>query len=88
MWSCTAEWLRHRRQINEAKPMLITALESFRWRQARSSVSAPELSSDLNTVNSHLYRSFPKLAVTARHQLRDVVAQAGMPSAADQNAED
>ncbi len=54
MWSCTAEWLRHRRQINEAKPMLITALESFRWRQARSSVSAPELSSDLNTVNSHL----------------------------------
>jgi len=43
MWSCTAEWLRHRRQINEAKPMLITALESFRWRQARSSVSAPEL---------------------------------------------
>jgi hypothetical protein len=44
MGSCTAEWLRHRRRINEAKPMLITALESFRWRQARSSVSAPELS--------------------------------------------
>ena len=40
------------------------------------------------TVISHLHRSFPKLAVTARHQLRDVVAQAGMPSAADQNAED
>jgi len=44
MWSCTAEWLRHRHRINEAKPMLITALEWFRWRQARSSVSAPELS--------------------------------------------
>jgi DNA-binding NarL/FixJ family response regulator len=40
------------------------------------------------TVSSHLYRSFPKLGVTARHQLRGVIAQAGMPSASDQNAED
>ncbi|MGW9425550.1 LuxR C-terminal-related transcriptional regulator, partial [Streptomyces koyangensis] len=26
------------------------------------------------TVGSHLYRSFPKLGVTARSQLRDVLA--------------
>jgi DNA-binding CsgD family transcriptional regulator len=28
------------------------------------------------TVSSHLYRSYPKLGVTGRHQLRDVVARA------------
>jgi DNA-binding CsgD family transcriptional regulator len=28
------------------------------------------------TVSSHLYRSYPKLRVTGRHQLRDVVARA------------
>jgi DNA-binding CsgD family transcriptional regulator len=28
-----------------------------------------------HTVSSHLYRSFPKLGITARHQLRDVVAE-------------
>jgi DNA-binding NarL/FixJ family response regulator len=26
------------------------------------------------TVSSHLYRSFPKLGITDRHQLRDVIA--------------
>jgi DNA-binding CsgD family transcriptional regulator len=30
-----------------------------------------------HTVSSHLYRSFPKLGITARHQLRDVVTEAG-----------
>jgi len=29
------------------------------------------------TVSSHLYRSYPKLGVASRHQLRDVVAHAG-----------
>ena len=29
------------------------------------------------TVSSHLYRSYPKLAVASRHQLRDVVALIG-----------
>jgi len=29
------------------------------------------------TVASHLYRSFPKLGVASRHQLRDLLAQAG-----------
>jgi DNA-binding NarL/FixJ family response regulator len=27
------------------------------------------------TVSSHLYRSFPKLGITGRHQLRDVIAR-------------
>jgi len=29
------------------------------------------------TVSSHLYRSYPKLGVASRHQLRDVIAHAG-----------
>ena len=28
------------------------------------------------TVSSHLYRSYPKLGMASRHQLRDVVARA------------
>jgi DNA-binding CsgD family transcriptional regulator len=39
------------------------------------------------TVGSHLYRSYPKLGVASRHQLRDVIAQtstsAAQPSSAD-----
>jgi DNA-binding CsgD family transcriptional regulator len=30
------------------------------------------------TVSSHLYRSYPKLGVTSRHQLRDVIADASV----------
>jgi DNA-binding CsgD family transcriptional regulator len=115
-----AEWLRRQRRINEAKPMLIAALETFRRLRARSSaqraeaelracgVAAPAAEPDAlsqltpqqrqivtlasqgltnreigdrlflspHTVSSHLYRSFPKLGITARHQLRDVVAEA------------
>jgi DNA-binding CsgD family transcriptional regulator len=33
------------------------------------------------TVSSHLYRSYPKLGVAGRHQLRDVVARASTGSA-------
>jgi len=29
------------------------------------------------TVSSHLYRSYPKLGVASRHQLRDVIARTG-----------
>jgi DNA-binding CsgD family transcriptional regulator/tetratricopeptide (TPR) repeat protein len=32
------------------------------------------------TVSSHLYRSYPKLGVASRHQLRDVIAQTGTPA--------
>jgi DNA-binding CsgD family transcriptional regulator/tetratricopeptide (TPR) repeat protein len=39
------------------------------------------------TVSSHLYRSFPKLGVADRHQLRDVIARASPPSSAHENAE-
>jgi DNA-binding NarL/FixJ family response regulator len=38
------------------------------------------------TVSSHLYRSYPKLGVAGRNQLRDVIARASMPAPADQNA--
>ncbi len=34
------------------------------------------------TVSSHLYRSYPKLGVTSRHQLRDVIADTSAPAAA------
>ena len=38
------------------------------------------------TVGSHLYRSFPKLGVADRHQLRDVIARASTPASAHENA--
>jgi DNA-binding CsgD family transcriptional regulator/tetratricopeptide (TPR) repeat protein len=38
------------------------------------------------TVSSHLYRSYPKLGVAGRHQLRDVIARAGRPSPAHDGA--
>jgi len=34
------------------------------------------------TVSSHLYRSYPKLGVASRHQLRDVIARASTPTTA------
>ncbi len=34
------------------------------------------------TVSSHLYRSYPKLGVADRHQLRDVIARASTPTPA------
>ena len=32
------------------------------------------------TVGSHLYRSYPKLGVSSRHQLRDVIADGSAPA--------
>ena len=115
-----AEWLRRRRRINDAKPVLTQALDTFRRLGARSwtqraqaelrasgvaVTAAPgdrdalaaltpqqrqivRLASDgltnreiadrlflsPRTVSSHLYRSFPKLGVADRHQLRDMIA--------------
>jgi DNA-binding CsgD family transcriptional regulator len=40
------------------------------------------------TVSSHLYRSYPKLGVASRHQLRDVIARASTPPTAHENAGD
>jgi len=34
------------------------------------------------TVSSHLYRSYPKLGVASRHQLRDVIARASTSATA------
>jgi DNA-binding CsgD family transcriptional regulator len=118
-----AEWLRRRRRINEAKPVLTQALGTFRRLGARSwaqraqaelrasgvtvagAAGGPDALGELTpqqrqivrlasdgltdreiggrlflsprTVSSHLYRSYPKLGVASRHQLRDVIARAG-----------
>jgi DNA-binding CsgD family transcriptional regulator len=123
-----AEWLRRRRRINDAKPVLTQALGTFRRLGARSwaqraqaelrasgvtvagAAREPDALGELTpqqrqivrlasdgltdreiagrlflsprTVSSHLYRSYPKLGVASRHQLRDVVAHAGPPATA------
>jgi DNA-binding CsgD family transcriptional regulator/tetratricopeptide (TPR) repeat protein len=40
------------------------------------------------TVSSHLYRSYPKLGVTGRHQLHQIITVAGPPVAAGETAGD
>jgi DNA-binding CsgD family transcriptional regulator len=127
-----AEWLRRRRRINDAKPELTRALETFRRLGARSwaqraqaelracgvavtgAPSEPDALAELTpqqrqivrlasegltdreigdrlflsprTVASHLYRSYPKLGVASRHQLRDLIARASTPAAAHESA--
>jgi len=127
-----AEWLRRRRRINDAKPVLTEALGTFRRLRARSWAQRTEvelracgmavvgvpgepdalweltpqqrqivrLAGDgltnreigdrlflsPRTVSSHLYRSYPKLGVAGRHQLRDVIARASTPTPADEGA--
>jgi DNA-binding CsgD family transcriptional regulator len=124
-----AEWMRRQRRINEAKPLLVAALETFKRLRARSwarragtelracgviAIDAPDppdalseltpqqrqiihLASDgltnreiadrlylsPRTVSTHLYRSYPKLGVAGRHQLRDVITRAGARPLAD-----
>jgi DNA-binding NarL/FixJ family response regulator len=39
------------------------------------------------TVSPQLYRSYPKLGVASRHQLRDVIAQTGTSAAQPPSAE-
>ena len=126
-----AEWLRRRRRINDAKPVLTEALGTFRRLGARSwaqqaqaelracgvaVTGAPgdrdalgeltpqqrqivRLASDgltdreigdrlflsPRTVSSHLYRSYPKLGVADRHQLRDVIARTSTPTTAHES---
>jgi DNA-binding CsgD family transcriptional regulator len=121
------EWMRRQRRINDAKPILVTALETFRrlgaapWTQRAESelracgvtVPAPqgapgaldgltaqqreivilagqgltngEIADRLflspRTVASHLYRSYPKLGIAGRHQLRDLIDQRSTPQA-------
>ena len=127
-----AEWLRRRRRINDAKPVLAQALGTFRrlgaqsWAQrAQAELRAsgvavagaagePDALGELTpqqrqivrlasdgltdreigdrlflsprTVSSHLYRSYSKLGVASRHQLRDVIARAGPPATAHESA--
>ena len=126
-----AEWLRRRRRINDAKPVLTEALATFRRLGARSwaqraqaelracgvaAAGAPgdrDALGDLTpqqrqivrlashgltnreigdrlflsprTVSSHLYRSYPKLGVAGRNQLRDVIALTSTPTTAHEN---
>jgi len=126
------EWLRRRRQINDAKPVLTEALATFRRLGARSWAQRAEtelracgvaiagtavdrdalaeltpqqrqivrLASDgltnrqiadrlflsPRTVSSHLYRSYPKLGVAGRNQLRDVIARSNTPAPAHEGA--
>ncbi len=116
-------WLRRQRRINDAKPVLAAALETFRrlgaapWtRRAEAELRAcgmtvaaapaapgalagltaqqreiillasrgltnAEIADRLflspRTVASHLYRSYPQLGIAGRHQLHDLIAQAG-----------
>ena len=127
-----AEWLRRRRRINDAKPVLTEALGTFQrlgarsWAQrAQAELRAsgvtvtgvpgePDALGELTpqqrqivrlagegltdreigdrlflsprTVSSHLYRSYPKLGVASRHQLRDVIARASTPTTAHESA--
>jgi DNA-binding CsgD family transcriptional regulator len=120
------EWLRRRRRINDAKPVLTEALATFQrlgarpWAQraqaelrasgvavtgapaerdaleeltpqqrqivrlASHGLTDREIGDRLflspRTVSSHLYRSYPKLGVASRHQLRDVIALTGTPA--------
>ena len=37
------------------------------------------------TVSSHLYRSYPKLGVAGRHQLRDLIARTSTPTTAHES---
>jgi DNA-binding CsgD family transcriptional regulator len=125
------EWLRRRRRINDAKAVLMEALETFRRLGARSwaqrteaelracgvAVTATPANRDAlweltpqqrqivrlasdgltdreigdrlflspRTVSSHLYRSYPKLGIASRHQLRDVIASASTPATAHES---
>ncbi|MFE4491845.1 AAA family ATPase [Streptomyces niveus] len=120
-----AEWLRRRRRIAEARPLLTSALEAFQrlgarpWveraqaesraagigvaavtpdalagltpqqqqiiRLAARGLTNREIGEKLflspRTVSSHLYRSFPKLGITARSQLRDLVERTPVATA-------
>ncbi len=126
------EWLRRRRRINDAKPVLTEALAAFRRLGARSWAQRAEtelracgvavigtaadrdaleeltpqqrqivrlasagltnrqigdrLFLSPRTVSSHLYRSYPKLGVAGRNQLRDVIARASTSAPAPESA--
>jgi DNA-binding CsgD family transcriptional regulator len=123
------EWLRRRRRINEAKPLLLSALATFQTLGARpwveqaatelhaagagpaadetprvtrprpdvlaglsprqriivelagQGLTNPQIAARLNisakTVRAHLYRAFPQLGITSRHQIPGLPGMTG-----------
>ena len=67
----------------------LTAQEAQIARMARDGLSNPEIGTRLflspRTVSSHLYRSYPKLGVASRHQLRDVITPTSTPTTAHES---
>jgi DNA-binding NarL/FixJ family response regulator len=66
--------------VPAGEPPRLADLTATEWevvRLAAAGLSNPEIATRLflspRTVASHLYRSFPKLGVTARAQLRDLL---------------
>jgi hypothetical protein len=47
----------------------------------------PDQSLGTNGAGAETGRSYPKLGVAGRHQLRDVIARAGTSASADEDAE-
>ena len=69
-------------QTTPGTPSKLTPQEHQIVRLAASGLTNREIGERLHlsprTVSSHLYRSFPKLGIASRHQLRDVMAAAGL----------
>jgi hypothetical protein len=76
------------RRINDAKAALTQAVGTF---QRLGVLTDREIGDRLflspQTVGSHLYRSYPKLGVGSRHQLRDVIAQTSTSPAKSPSSE-
>ena len=58
--------------------LLPVLLEGFAGRGLTNAEIADRLFLSPRTVASHLYRSYPKLGIAGRHQLHDLIAQAGI----------
>jgi DNA-binding CsgD family transcriptional regulator len=82
---------RYRRTRRTRRPRELTPQQRQIVRLASHGLTDREIGDRLflspRTVSSHLYRSYPKLGVASRHQLRDVIAPASTPPPAHESAE-
>jgi Bacterial regulatory proteins, luxR family len=80
-----ADGSQGRRQGQSARPLC----GGFPGRCASDGLTDREIGDRLflspRTVSSHLYRSYPKLGVASRHQLRDVIAITSTPATAHES---